>query len=106
MGGAAAVVLIKERHIVEAMQRLGATSPTRALTLDQLADLGVEDRGFAWRALANRVVVREASPGHWYLDAEVWEATRHRRRRVLFLVLAVVALALAVTFLSATRLAQ
>lgn len=106
MGAAAAVLLIKERHIVEAMERIGATSPTRALTLDQLADLGVDDRGFAWHALKNRVIVREASPGQWYLDAEVWQATRSRRHRVLFLVLAVVLLAVAVTFLSANRIAQ
>jgi hypothetical protein len=106
MGGAAAVILIKERHIVEAMERIGATSPSRALTLDQLADLGVEDHGVAWHALKSRVIVREASPGQWYLDAEVWQATRSRRRRVLFLVLVVVALAAAVTFLTANRIAQ
>jgi hypothetical protein len=106
MGAAAAVLLIKERHIVEAMERIGATSPARALTLDQLSDLGVDDRGFAWHALRNRVIVREASPGQWYLDAEVWQAARRRRHRVLFLILALVALAVAVTFLSANRIAQ
>ena len=106
MGAAVAALLIKERHIVEAMERIGATSPARALTLDQLADLGVDDRDVAWHALKNRVIVREASPGRWYLDAEVWQANRSRRRRVLFLVLAVVALAAAVTFLSANRIAQ
>ena len=106
MGAAAAVLLIKERHIVEAMERIGATSPTHALTLDQLADLGVDDRGFAWHALNNRVIVREASPGQWYLDVEVWQATHRRRRRVLLLVLVVVLLAMAVTLLSATRVSQ
>ena len=106
MGGAAAVLLIKERHIVEAMQRLGATSPTRALTLDQLADLGVDDRGFAWHALKNRVIAREASPGQWYLDVEVWQATRRRRQRVFLLVLVVIALALAASFLRASRISQ
>ncbi len=106
MGAAAAVLLIKERHIVEAMERIGATSPPRALSLDQLADLGVDDRGFAWHALKNRVIVRDASPGQWYLDAEVWHAAHRRRRRVLFLVFVIVVLAAAVTFLSANRIAQ
>ena len=101
-----AVVLIKERHIVEAMQCLGATSPARAFTLDQLADLGVEDRGLAWRALRNRVIVREASPGQWYLDAEVWEATRHRRRRVVVVVLVMLVLVMAVMSVVGTRTAQ
>ena len=104
MVGAAAVLLIKERHIVEAMERIGATSPTRALTLDQLADLGVDDRGFAWHALQNRVIVREASPGQWYLDAEVWEATHRRRRRLLLLVLVVVLAALTMSLLRANRM--
>jgi len=106
MGAAAAVLLSRERHIVEAMARLGATSPGRALTLDQLSDLGVDDHGLAWHALKNRVIVREASPGEWYLDAEVWQANERRRHRVLFLVMVVVLLAAAVTFLSATRVAQ
>lgn len=103
MGAAVAVLLIKERHIVEAMQRIGVTTPASALSLEELADLGVDDSGVAWRALKNRVVVRQASPGKWYLDAEVWQATRTRRRRLMFVLLAVVLLAAAVTLLTANR---
>lgn len=106
MGAAAAVLLSKERHIVEAMQRIGATSPAKALTLDQLADLGVNDSGIPWLALKNRVIVRQASEGQWYLDAEVWEATRRRRKRVLLIILVAVLIAAGVTFLSANRIAQ
>ena len=106
MGGAAAVLLIKEKHIVEAMETLGITTPARAQTIDQLADLGVDDRGFAWRALKNRVIVREASPGRYYLDVEVWEATHRRRRRVALLLVAVILIAVAVTALKAGRFPQ
>jgi hypothetical protein len=106
MGAAVAVLLIKERHIVEAMERIGATSPAKALTIGELADLGVEDHGVAWHALKSRVVVREASPGKWYLDFEVWQASRRRRRHLLALLLAAVLIAAAVTLLSANRLAQ
>ncbi len=105
MGAAVAVLLIKERHIVEAMERIGATSPDKALTLRELEDLGVEDGGVAWHALKNRVIVREAAPGRFYVDVEVWQANRRRRKRVMFLLLSVVLLAAAVTLLNANRLA-
>jgi hypothetical protein len=103
MGAAAAVVLIKERHIVEAMERLGIITPGNARTLEQLEDMGVDSNGLPWRALKNRVVVREASPGQYYLDVEVWQATRRRRRRVILLVLAAALIMAAVTLLTGNR---
>jgi hypothetical protein len=106
MGAPVAVLLIKERHIVEAMQRIGATSPDASLTLEELADLGVEDTGVPWHALKNRVIVRQASPGKWYLDVEVWEASRRRKRRVIFALLAVMLIAAAVSLLRANKLVQ
>ena len=102
----APVILIKERHIVEAMQRLAITHPAGALSVEQLADLGVDDRGLAWVALKRRGVVCEAAPGLWYVDSEAWHTTRSSRQRVLIIVLAVVVLAAAVVFLSATRISQ
>ena len=106
MGAAAAVLLIKEKHIVEAMERLGITTSANARSIEQLEDLGVDSNGFPWRALKNRVIVREASPGLYYLDVEVWQATHRRRRRELFLLLAVVLVAAAVTALKAASFAQ
>ena len=91
MGAAVAVILIKERHIVEAFERAGATSPDRALTP---TDANVDDVGIGWRRLRDRAIVREASPGRFYLDVEVWEATRRTRRRVLLVLLVVLAAAL------------
>ena len=95
MGAAVGVILIKERHIVEAFERIGATSAERARTLDELADAGVHAHGVAWHALRNRVVIREAADGRLYLDMEVWQSMRRRRRHVLFIV-AIAVLAIAV----------
>ncbi len=90
MGGAAAVILIKERHMVEALERAGATSPAAARTLDDLGAVGIDAEGFAWRRLRDRAVVREAAPGAYYVDIEVWEATRRQRRRLIFVMLVLV----------------
>jgi hypothetical protein len=88
MGAAVAVILMKERQIVEAFERAGATSlgTSRSPT-----DLGVDPNGVGWRRLRERAIVREARPGTglYYLDAEVWQATRRTRRRVLAVVLIV-----------------
>ena len=105
MGAAVAVLLIKERHIVEAMEALGVTSPAAARSIEQLGDLGIDPGGMAWRALKNRATVREAASGRYYVDIEVWEANRRRRKRILTLVLTVVLIAAAVTLLNANRLA-
>ena len=101
MGSGVAVVLIKERHIVEAFERVGATTAERARTLDELGDLGVHAHGLAWHALRDRVIVREAGSGRYYVDIELWQATRRRRRRVLFVILT-----LAVIMAAVLRLTQ
>ena len=101
MGSAVAVVLIKERHIVEAFERVGAITAERARTLDELGDLGVHAHGLAWHALRDRVIVREAGAGRYYVDIELWQATRRRRRRVLFVILT-----LAVIMAAVLRLTQ
>lgn len=89
MGGAVAVLLIKERHIVAAFERAGATTPERAQTP---ADLGVDSDRFAWSRLRDRAIVREADAGRFYVDIEVWKATRRMRQRILFVVAAVAVL--------------
>jgi hypothetical protein len=97
MGGAVAIILIKERHIVDAFERAGATSPERALNP---ADAGVDNVGIGWRRLRERAIVREAGPGRFYLDVEVWQATRRTRRRVLVALVAI--LLLVAVFLAGT----
>ena len=91
MGGAVAVILIKERRIVEAFERAGATSPDRAMSA---GDVNVDDVGIGWRRLRERAVIREASAGRYYLDVEVWQATRRTRRRLMAVVLILVLAAL------------
>ena len=88
MATAAAVIVMKERHIVEAFERAGATEPSRGRSP---AELDVDPNGIGWRRLRDRAVVRESSPGTglYYLDVEVWQATRRTRHRVMVLMLIV-----------------
>lgn len=86
MGAAvAAVIVAKEREIVEAFRDVGATSPDRALTLDQV---GVDER-IGFRRLRLHEVIREAGPDRYYLDEGVWAAVRDTRRRLALVLLAI-----------------
>ena len=93
MGTAAAVILMKERRIVEAFERAGATAPDRAVPPEAI---GVDASGLGWRRLRDRAVIREATPGGGacYLDLDVWRALRRTRQRLVLVVL-IVALAAA-----------
>lgn len=102
MGAAAAVVLIKERHVVEAFERAGAVAPERAMLP---SDIGVGTHGIGWRRLRERAVVREARDGSglFYLDLEVWRAQRRMRQRMLFLVLVIAATVMLSSYFVALR---
>ena len=92
MGAAGvAVILLKERHVAEAFELAGITSAEKARAPEEL---GVGMHGIGWRRLVDRAIVREASPGKWYLDTPSWVATRRLRRRrslVLFVLVIVAA---------------
>lgn len=90
MGAAVAILLIKERQVVDAFARAGATS---AATAVHPSDLSVDLAGVAGRRLIDRAVLREASAGRYYLDVPSWEAARRQRRRVLSVILLLLALA-------------
>ena len=93
MGAAGvAIILMKERHVAEAFERAGITSAEKARAPEEL---GVGTHGLGWRRLVDRAIVREASPGRWYLDVPSWVATRRlrRRRSLVLFVLAIVAAA-------------
>ena len=93
MGGAVAIILIKERHIVDAFQRAGATSPDRAVIP---SDLNVHDGRVSWRRLRSRAVLRESAEGSglFWLDVEPWKAVHRSRRRAAFaLLIAIIAFA-------------
>jgi hypothetical protein len=91
-GGAVAIVLIKERHVAEAFERAGATSAENARSPEELS---IGAHGIGWRRLTRRAIVREASPGRFYLDVPSWQAMRKLRRQrslgMIVLVLALVA---------------
>lgn len=90
MGTAVTILLIKERQLVDAFMRAGATSADSAVAP---SDLSVDLAGVGGRRLIDRAVLREASPGRYYLDVLSWEAVRRQRLRVLSVVLLLVALA-------------
>ena len=48
----------------------------------------------AVKRLHNRAVIREAAPGMYYLDEEVWAAVRRARARVATVFISVLALLL------------
>ena len=90
MGAAVTILLIKERQVVDAFMRAGATTANGAV---DPSDLSVDVDRLPGRRLIDRAVLREASPGRYYLDVLSWEAVRRRRRRVLSVILLLVALA-------------
>jgi hypothetical protein len=91
---AVAVILLKEKHIVAAFRRAGAISPSTAAAP---ATIGIDER-LAFQKLKRRAVLREATPGLYYLDEPSWEALRSMRRRMAAL-LGLLVLAAALAFL-------
>lgn len=87
MGAAAVIVARRDRETVDAFRRAGAVTAERA---QPLYALGLTE-SHAVARLRRRAVLREASPGAWYLDEPTWEAARCTRRR---LALALIAIAL------------
>ena len=88
MGAAvAAMVARRERDVVKRFSELNAVSPDRAVDLD-LAGIDADDMGL--RRLRSRAVIREPSPGLFYLDLESWEALRRARHRMALVMIALV----------------
>ena len=105
MGASAAVAILirKERDLVEHFKQAGAVSPSSAMSS---SDLGVHER-LAWSRLLRDAVIREAAPGTYYLDESAWVALGQKRRRVaFFLTILFVAVAIAtmiVTWMATPR---
>jgi hypothetical protein len=98
MSTVAAVILARERRMVNRLRVAGAVSREQARTL---AELGVT-RGVILRRLRERAVIREGEPDHFYLDEPSWEAVRRSRRRAIH-VLGVIALVLLLAVLFSRR---
>ena len=86
MGAAAAAILRKERDIVNTYRGVGATSPDRARSPDEL-DV---PRRVAFGRLVQRAVLRDTGDGRYYLDEPSWEALRGIRRRMALVIMIVV----------------
>ena len=90
MGAAAAAAIIRRREmeVVDDFRAAGAISRETAQSYTAIG-LG-ESLGL--RRLRNRAVIREAAPGTYYLDEEVWAAVRRTRRRIASVFLAILVL--------------
>jgi hypothetical protein len=94
---AIAVIIVKEKHIVDAFRRARATNEAAAVTP---AAIGVSER-LAFRRLRRHAVLREADSGTFYLDEPSWQALRTWRQRVVLAALLVALVAAALTWLRA-----
>ncbi len=84
----AAILRKREQEVIDDFRAAGATSPDRAQSYQAI---GVGD-SLAIKRLHNRAVIREAAPGMYYLDEEVWSAVVRTRRRLVVTLLSVIAL--------------
>ena len=75
---AIAVMRLREREVREAFHSAGAVNPAAAMSLESV---GI-DETLAVRRLKRRAVIREAAPGLFYFDEDVWQALRSMRRRM------------------------
>ena len=86
MGATAAAILIrKEKDLVEHFQSARATNDANALTLDALQI----DNKMVFRRLLKRAVIRETSRGTYYLDVPSWNGMRETRRNRAFVIMLV-----------------
>jgi hypothetical protein len=96
--GAIAIMRMKERQVVDDFRAAGAVTPS---TAQSYAAMGFGETR-AMKRLHDSAVIRETSPGLYYLDEEVWMAVRRNRRRRAVLVgsvLALIFIGLAIGFL-------
>ena len=84
----AAILRKREQEVIDDFRAAGATSPGRAQSYQAI---GLGDT-LAIKRLRNRAVIREAAPGVYYLDEEVWSAVVRTRRRLVITLLSVIAL--------------
>lgn len=89
MGAAVAAVMIRrEKEVVDDFRAAGATSRETAQSYTAIG-LG---QSLGLKRLRDRAVIREAAPGTYYLDEEVWTAVRRTRRRIATVLLLILAL--------------
>ena len=75
---AAAIIIRREKEIVDRFRSMGASSPETARSAAQLE----ADPGIAWRRLIDHAVVRSTPAGLYYLDEPSWRALQRLRHRL------------------------
>lgn len=92
MGAPAVAALLRrrEQEVVDDFRAAGALSPS---TAQSYTAIGLGD-SLAIKRLRNRAVIREAAPGAYYLDEEVWTAVRRTRQRLGIVIISMLALLL------------
>jgi hypothetical protein len=92
MGAAviAAAMRRREQEVIDDFRAADATAPDKAQPYEATGP----GESLAVRRLRNRAVIREAAPGMFYLDEEVWTAVRRTRRRLATTLLLLIAIAL------------
>ena len=84
MGAAAvAVMMRKEREVREDFFAAGATQPISAMSFGELR----LEETMTVKRLRNRAIIREAAPGLFYWDDDVYQSVRSMRRRMAFLLI-------------------
>lgn len=100
MGAAIAVIIRKQREIMEVFEGARATSPATARDPDEL---GI-DESMVFHGLVRRAVLRDAGGGRYYIDQPSWRAMNDmRRQRILIIGGILVALAALVLGLVISR---
>ena len=87
----AAILRLREQEVVEDFRAANALSPSTAQSYTAMGF----GRTLAVKRLHDRAVIREAAPGMYYLDEEVWTAVRRTRRRVATVMIAILLILLA-----------
>jgi hypothetical protein len=90
VGATAAVAVMrrKEREVRSDFHAVGATTPVNAMSLSAIG----LDETRAVKRLKKHAVIREASPGLFYFDDDVWEALCGMRRRMAILLVGTIVL--------------
>jgi hypothetical protein len=95
MGAAvAAIVVRRQRDMVQTYRGVNATSPERAR---EPGEIGLE-QDMIFKGLVRRAVLRDAGGGRYYLDEPSWQALRRTRHRLALVILAIVLLLGALVF--------
>jgi hypothetical protein len=100
MGAAvAALVAKREREVVDDFRNAGATSPEKAQPYTPTG----HGSSLAMRRLHRQAVIREAAPGRYYLDEEVWAAVRRTRMRIVMVLILILGIVLIGMLLGGTK---